>query len=575
MKSQRVERIFLIGLPGAGKTTTGRALSQWLRWSFLDLDDLIVARAGKSVAAILTDEGEPRFRELESAALAAACERSRVVIATGGGIGERPENLAHMRRVGSTICLDVAPATALSRLVGEAAERGVSPTETRPLLAGADPLARLSELHERRQPWYQEADVIIEASATGPDAVVQRIVASLAGAGRLPADDAFPAPRRIATATGATYEAVVGWGAITTLGARLNELEAPQRVYIVTDATVAPLYQESVEHMLAHAGFAPETCVIPAGESSKTLDQWRTVLDWLVARRAERGAFLLALGGGVIGDLAGFVAATYLRGVPLVHAPTTLLAQVDSSIGGKVGVDLPQGKNLVGAFYPPRLVLSDPALLLTLPQRQYVEGWAETIKLGVALDAAYLTFLEDHVDALLRLEPAPLCEAIARAVAIKAAIVEQDEVEHGKRALLNYGHTLGHAIEQVTGYERWLHGEAVAIGMAFAARLGRRIGVTPAEVSERQDALLERMGLPTHAPDLPVEALLDTMTRDKKSREGKLRWVIPTELGQSSLLPLSTEDVRAALLEFGGIHAPIKSESQAKAKRKPDDWSGG
>jgi 3-dehydroquinate synthetase len=262
----------------------------------------------------------------------------------------------------------------------------------------------------------------------------------------------------------------------------------------------------------------------------------------------------------VVGDLAGFAAATWLRGMPLIHMPTSLLAQVDSSIGGKVGVDLPQGKNLVGAFYPPRLALADPALLLTLPRRHFVEGWTEAIKLGIALDAQYFDSIEAQTDALLRLEAAPVCEAIARAVAIKATVVEQDEGESGERALLNYGHTLGHAIEQVTGYARWLHGEAVAMGMAFAARLGRRIGVSPAEVIARQDALLARMGLPTRIDGLPLEALLDAMTHDKKTRDGATRWVIPTALGKSVLMTVSREDVRAALLEFGAHGAPVTND---------------
>jgi 3-dehydroquinate synthase len=566
MKSQIIERIFLIGLPGAGKTTTGRALAKWLRWSFLDLDDLITAQAGKSVAAIFDDEGEARFRALESAALAEACERRHMVIATGGGIGETTGNLALMREAGYIICLDVEPDTALTRLSAEAATRGDSLPDARPLLAGADPLARLAELRARRQRWYSEADLILDANAPDPGALAQRIVARLAGSGALAANatnDAEPVSRMIATASGASYESVIGWGAITTLAERFNRLNAPRRVHLITDSIIAPLYQETLELTLAQAGFATETCVIPAGEAHKTLDQWRAVLDWLVERRAERSEFLLALGGGVVGDLAGFAAATYLRGVPLVHIPTSLLAQVDSSIGGKVGADLPQGKNLVGAFYPPRLVLADPALLLTLPQRQFVEGWAECIKLGVALDDDYFAFLESNAEALLRLEPNLLCAAIARAVAIKAAIVERDEGEQGERALLNYGHTLGHAIEQVTGYERWLHGEAVSIGMTLAARLGHRIGVTPAELIERQDALLERIGLPTRADGLPLASLFDAMARDKKARDGAMRWVIPTALGRSALMAIPTDDVRAALLDFGATDAPASDTPQA------------
>ncbi len=562
MKSQSVQRVFLIGLPGAGKTTTGRALAQWSRWSFLDLDDLITAQAGKSVTAIFADEGEAHFRALESAALVEACERKRLVIATGGGIGETSGNLALMRETGYIVCLDVEPATALMRLSAEAATRGDSLPDARPLLAGADPLPRLAELRTHRQRWYSEADLILDANAPDPDTLAQRIVARLAGSGALPASDAVTVSRMIATTTGDSYESVIGWGAIITLAEQLNRLNAPRRVHLITDSVVAPLYLETLELTLAQAGFTAETCVISAGEAHKTLDQWRAVLDWLVERHAERGEFLLTLGGGVVGDLAGFAAATYLRGVPLVHLPTSLLAQVDSSIGGKVGVDLPQGKNLVGAFYPPRLALADPALLLTLPRRQFVEGWAECVKLGVALDSDYFAFLEAHADALLRLEPDLLCEAIARAAAIKAAIVERDEGEQGERALLNYGHTFGHAMEQITGYERWLHGEAVSIGMAFAARLGYRIGVTPAELIERQNALLERMGLPTRADDLPLNRLFDAMTRDKKVRAGAMRWVIPTALGQSALIAIPTEDVRAALLDFGATDAPVSDGPQ-------------
>jgi 3-dehydroquinate synthase len=467
-----------------------------------------------------------------------------------------------MREAGYIICLDVEPATALTRLRAEAATLGGSLPDARPLLAGANPLARLAELRTHRQRWYGEADLILDANAPDPDALAQRIVARLAGSGALPPNDAVMVSRKIATASGASYESVIGWGASVTLAEQLNRLNAPRRVHLITDSVVAPLYLETLELTLAQAGFAPETYVIPAGESYKTLDQWRAVLDWLVERHAERGEFLLALGGGVVGDLAGFAAATYLRGVPLVHIPTSLLAQVDSSIGGKVGVDLSQGKNLVGAFYPPRLALADPALLLTLPRRQFVEGWAECIKLGVALNDDYFAFLETHADALLRLNPNLLCEAIARALAIKAAIVKRDEGEQGERALLNYGHTLGHAIEQVTGYARWLHGEAVSIGMAFAARLGHRIGVTPAELIERQDALLERMGLPARADDLPLDRLFDAMTRDKKARDGAMRWVIPTALGQSALMAIPTEDVRAALLDFGATDAPVSDGPQ-------------
>jgi len=551
MKSETVERVFLIGLPGAGKTTTSRALAERLGWSFLDLDEVIAARAGRSIAAIFAADGETRFREFEGMALAEACERTRVVVATGGGVGETPANLATMRNGGYMVCLDVAPAVAFDRLSAEAEERDETLASLRPLLEGADPIARLTELRARR-PWYYDANLIVDANRPTPDDLVGEIVASLAGTGALPADGAGSVVRAIRAATDTAYEAVVGWGEFVKVGERMRALGASRRIHIVTDAHVAPLFQRALEQTLAQAEFAAETFVVPAGETSKTLEHWRAILDWLVGCHAERGEFLIAFGGGVIGDLAGFAAATYLRGVPLVHVPTSLLAQVDASIGGKVGVDLPQGKNLIGAFYPPRLVLSDPALLLTLAPRGFTEGWAEAVKVGVALDAAYFTFLESRVDALLRKEPAQLSEAIARAVAIKAAVVERDERESvsGARLLLNYGHTLGHAIEQVTGYREWLHGEAVAIGMAFAAQLGQRIGVTPDDVCERQEALLTRFGLPIRLSAIAPEALLAAMAHDKKARGGQSRWVIPTAVGASSVIAVADDDVRATLLEF-------------------------
>src|SRR5262249_47554257 len=255
-------------------------------------------------------------------------------------------------------------------------------------------------------------------------------------------------------------------------------------------------------------------------------------------RRAERSEAIVALGGGVLGDLAGFAAATYLRGLPLIHVPTSLLAQVDASIGGKTGINLPRGKNLIGAFYPPRLVLIDPAALRTLPARQRTEGWAEVIKHGVALDAEYFNLVEREADALLQLQPAALTAAIAGSVTIKAAVVEGDEREQegGRRHLLNYGHTLGHAIEAVSGYGAWLHGEAVAIGMVAAARLGWRLGITPDEVVTRQEKLLKRFGLPVRADELSVSALVRAALWDKKVRGGRVRWVLPTAIGASTLI---------------------------------------
>jgi 3-dehydroquinate synthase len=293
---------------------------------------------------------------------------------------------------------------------------------------------------------------------------------------------------------------------------------------------------------------------VPAGETSKSREELFAIYDWLAERRAERSEAILSLGGGVVGDLAGFAAATYLRGLPFVQVPTSLLAQVDASIGGKVGINHPHGKNLLGAFYQPLLVLADPATLLTLPARQRTEGWAEVIKHGVALDAGYFETLEREAEPLLSLQPEPLTRIIARSVSLKAEVIEADERERdgGRRHLLNYGHTIGHAIESVAGYGQWLHGEAVAAGMMAEAALGLRLGITSAELVTRQAALLTRYGLPTRLDGLSTSSLLLACLWDKKVREGRVRWVLPTELGQATLVTdVAEADVREALLEVG------------------------
>ncbi|MBI4299875.1 MAG: 3-dehydroquinate synthase [Chloroflexi bacterium] len=303
--------------------------------------------------------------------------------------------------------------------------------------------------------------------------------------------------------------------------------------YVISDDQVLPLYGARVEGSLREAGFSVAAVAVPAGETSKSLAEASRLYDWLVAQGAERGSAIVALGGGVVGDLAGFVAASYLRGVPFVQVPTSLLAMVDASVGGKVAVDLPQGKNLVGAFYQPRLVAIDVSTLRSLSPRHLTEGWAELVKHGLILDADLFAFLEAKADALLRLEPDVTVQAIARSVAIKARVVSEDEKETGLRTILNYGPPIAHALETATEYSALLHGEAVAIGMRCAARIGQRLELTPAEVVARQDGLLDRMHLPAKPPRFNVEAALEAMQRDKKVRAGAIRWVLLEALGRA------------------------------------------
>ena len=323
------------------------------------------------------------------------------------------------------------------------------------------------------------------------------------------------------------YRVVVGRGVVERLGEELQQAGLQGRAFIVADQAMFPVAVRRVQEALERGGFATHVLTVEFDEASKTLDTVRHVYEWLTFQRAERIDNIVALGGGVTGDLAGFVAATWLRGVPVVQVPTSLAAMVDASIGGKVAVNLPEGKNLVGAFHQPKLVLQDVDHLETLPERELAAGWAEAIKHGLILDADLLDTFERHADELQSLEGDLPVEVIRRSVAIKAKIVSADEFERGdERVLLNYGHTIGHAIEAVTEYGAYLHGEAVSIGMMAAALLSERLGMVDSELVDRQRAVLELYGLPVTASGLDADEVVQATMSDKKVRGGTIRWVL-------------------------------------------------
>lgn len=340
------------------------------------------------------------------------------------------------------------------------------------------------------------------------------------------------------------YEIHCRNGALDDLGALMRDAGLRGAAFVVSDGRVAPLFGERALSSLRAAGFDASLYAFPAGEASKTLETVRAVYDWLLEARAERSSPVVALGGGVVGDLAGFAAATYLRGVPFVQAPTSLLAMVDAAIGGKVAVDHPRGKNLIGAFYPPRLVVEDPALLAALPPRSLAEGFAEAIKHGLIMDPPMLDALERDAAALLAADATTIAGIVARNAALKAAVVSEDEREDGRRMILNYGHTTGHAIEVVTGYRDIRHGEAIAAGMMAAAEIGRRIGITPPGVGERQAALFERYGLPRRIPGIDAGAVAEAMLYDKKVAAKRVRWVLLEGFGK----PVVRDDVPDAIV---------------------------
>ncbi len=329
-----------------------------------------------------------------------------------------------------------------------------------------------------------------------------------------------------------TYPIHIGAGVLDDV-ALVQRQVAGSQVFVVTNDVVAPLYLDRVCRALGNRQV--DVHVLPDGEMHKTLDQYATVLDSLLEARHHRTTTVVALGGGVVGDLAGFVAASYQRGVAFLQVPTTLLAQVDSSVGGKTAVNHTAGKNMIGAFHQPCAVLADTRVLATLPERELVAGIAEIIKYGVIADTRLFAWLEDNIDALRARDGAALVHAIARSCEIKAGIVAADERETGVRAHLNFGHTFGHAIEHVQGYGAWLHGEAVGVGMLMAAELSSRQGLLTAADANRIRRLIERAGLPTAIDGMPSGRLLDAMALDKKVHDGQLRFVLTGAIGQAEV----------------------------------------
>jgi len=328
-----------------------------------------------------------------------------------------------------------------------------------------------------------------------------------------------------------------------------------QKAAIITNTTVAPLYLAPLQRALEARGVEVVPITLPDGERHKNWETLNRIFDTLLEHRCERGTTLIALGGGVVGDLAGFAAAAYLRGVPFIQVPTTLLAQVDSAVGGKTAINHPLGKNMIGAFHQPRAVIADTDTLATLPPRELAAGLAEVIKYGLIRDPALFAWLEQNMARLVKREAEPLAHAIERSCAIKAEIVAQDEREDGVRALLNLGHTFGHAIEAGTGYGTWLHGEAVGAGMGLAARLSQRLGLIGQEEVRRVDALLKSAGLPVRAPDLGLARYLELMGHDKKVEGGRIRFVLLKRIGEAFVSAEVPPAVLADVLGAAREHA--------------------
>jgi 3-dehydroquinate synthase len=508
--------VVLVGFMGAGKSRVGQALSERLGRPFVDTDERLVARFCMSIGDYFRRHGEAAFREAESEAVAEACRASGQVVSLGGGAVVRPQNLAEARAGNLLVYLKASPEAIWRRL---AASPGAA---ERPMLAGDDPRGRIASLLREREPIYAQADVTVDTEARPFEQVVEEVA-------------------RLAEAHASLR---VGNGLAAGIGRLLRELGVDGRAFLISDDNVFPRHGQALVDSLAAADYRPAARVVPGAEASKSLATATELYGWLAGERAERRDFVVALGGGVVGDLGGFVAATYLRGLPVVQVPTTLLAQVDSAIGGKTAVNLEAGKNLVGAWHMPRLVLVDPTLLATLPRRQIVSGWAETIKHALIMDERLLERLEASVEALLRLEPAITAEVVERSARLKVGVVVEDPREQGRRIILNYGHTIGHAVELSSDYALH-HGEAVAIGMGAAARIGQAIGVTPPAVVGRQGELLRRFGLELRPASVDLARVRAAMSVDKKVEGKTNRWVFL----QAVACPVVRRDVPSDLID--------------------------
>ncbi len=554
--------IVLVGLMGCGKSSTGRCLARRLGLDFVDADTEIEWSAQMSIAEIFEKHGEAYFRDGERRVMARLLSSGPRVIATGGGAFINDQTRARINAGALSIWLK-ADLDVLWRRVRRRSHR--------PLLKTADPESTLRALMDQRYPIYGRADLTI-VSRDGPhDAVVDDAIAALEFHLRFSPEvpthamtaTSQPAPSPAIGAAhripvplpGRSYDILIGAGLLPDAGKAIARMALGAACAIVTDDNVADRHLKTLEASLDRAGIRHASIVVRPGEQSKSYDVFEVVCDAILAARLERGDLVLALGGGVVGDLAGFAAASVRRGMRLIQIPTSLLAQVDSSVGGKTGINSGHGKNLIGAFHQPALVIADTDALQTLPARDFAAGYAETVKYGLLGDSVFFEWLESHRVEIFEGGPAR-AEAVARSCAAKAAVVVRDEHEAGERALLNLGHTFGHALERLTEYDgtRLVHGEGVAIGMAMAFRFSHKLGVCGAAEVARVEQHLIAAGLPTRAHaivgfEAPPDAMLDAMRQDKKVERGALTFILVKGIGRAFVAKGIASDEVLAFLE--------------------------
>ncbi len=517
--------LVITGFMGTGKSAVGRIVAERLGREFVDSDELIKARAGRTIPEIFAQDGEARFRAME----ADVCRELSVgrgwVVASGGWMLGSPENRAAVEAGSLVVCLHADVPTLVNRLGG---------ADGRPMLADADWQMRLERLLAQRQPTYRSFPLQVDTSQLTTEQVCDRVLTLWQSFSAGIEPEAVPV-----MSPAGDYAVIIGENLLDRIGPLVKGLGRWTTVAVVSDQVVGPLYADRVAASLERAGLQTARCRMPAGEAHKTLETVSSLYNQFLAAGLDRSGLILALGGGVVGDVVGFAAATFMRGLPVIQVPTTLLAMVDSSVGGKTGVDLPAGKNLVGAFKQPTLVVIDPEVLASLPAVDFRAGLAEVVKAGIIGSPELFDRLENG--------RTDLAWIIRAAVAVKVDVVQTDPYERGRRAVLNLGHTFAHAFEQLSDYQL-RHGEAVAIGMAVATRLAAHMRRCPPHVGGRILNLLNHLGLPTTPPDYDPEAVWTAMSADKKKQGKRLRFVLPLDIGQVDLFDdVPREAVLAAL----------------------------
>jgi len=532
------KNIILVGPMGAGKSAVGRQLANSLKRNFHDSDHEIVARTGVDINFIFEKEGEEGFRKRETDILNELCAKENIVLSTGGGSIVRETNREIINRSGIVIYLHAS--------VGQQVLR-TRKKDNRPLLHQGDPKKILEQLMQARECHYREvADLVVDTDEQKVKSVVDHILAAIESMSEQQENSQPKTLHELNVKTRSrTYPVHIGIDILNSEKV-IPQLEK-QNLVIVTDENLDKLYRKQLESKFKPLAWL----VIPASESSKSMQHYQWLLDELLSLGVKRDAILLGFGGGVVGDLSGFVAATFMRGMQLMHMPSSLLAMVDSSIGGKTGINVASGKNLVGSIYQPHMVLTNLNFLKTLPQREYTSGLAEVIKYALLYDEKLMTKLEQQSVEIIKRDLGVMQEIVQRCIEIKAEIVAADEQDHGQRMLLNFGHTFAHAIETLQAYQGYKHGEAVAIGMCMAADLSHSMNKISAQDVQRVKNLIKSFGLPTHWSEFESGEFMQIMHGDKKNTATTQRFILLSKLGQAYVEESASEgQVRSILKRY-------------------------